>query len=188
MVVKLVMFFNVWRSSRACRPVDRAGNEDGEDYNPPPRKRLEESEETKGAAEPFRLKRKFLSKEEPGQYKRQRLCINPKSRDSVFAALCSTLSQVVLPNNKIASSMQTVPRPTSIKNFNEENHEEGSIRCSLKTSDMESLENHADKELPPSPKSCSDSLLCLSEKKQRNGDDCHLVSPNSSPETTVNGS
>lgn len=152
-------------SSRACRPVDRAGNEDGEDYNPPPRKRSGESEENKGTAGPFRLKRKFLSKEEPGQYKRQRLCINPKSKDSVFAALCSTLSQVVLPSKKIASSMHTVPRSTSIKNFNEENNEEGSICCSLKSSDMESLENHADKEPPPSPKSCSDSLVCLSEEK-----------------------
>lgn len=172
-------------SSRACRPVDSAGNEDS---NPPPRKCSEESEENKGAAEPFRLKRKFLSKEEPGQYKRQRLCINPKSKDSVFAALWSTLSQVVLPSKKIASSMHTVPGSTSIKNFNEEKREKGSIRCSLKSRDMESLENHADKEPPPSPKSCSDSMLCLSGKKQRNGDDCHLVSANSSPEMTVNGS
>lgn len=175
-------------SLRAGGPVDHADIEDDKDYKPPPRKRSEESEENERTAEPFRLKRKFSSKEEPGHFKRQRLCINPKSKDSVFAALCSTLSQVVLPSKKIASSVHTVPRSTSIRNFNEVNNEEGFVRCSKKSSDVENLENHVDKEPPPSPKSCPDSLLCLPEKKQCSGDDCPLVSPNSSPEMTVNGS
>lgn len=174
-------------SSRACRPGDHADNEDDEGYKPPPRKCSEESEGKEGAAERFRLKRKFSS-EEPRHFKRQRLCINPKSKDSVFAALCSTLSQVVLPNKKIASSVHTVPRSTSIKNSSEVSNEEGSICCSRKSSDMENLENYADKKPPASPKSCPDSLFCLSETKQCSGDDCPLVSPNSSPEMTVNGS
>ncbi|XP_017229376.1 uncharacterized protein LOC108204449 isoform X2 [Daucus carota subsp. sativus] len=156
-------------SSRSCRPVNHADNGDVEKYKPPPRKRSEESEEN--AAEPVRLKRKFSSMEEPRHFKRQRLCINPKSKDSVFAALCSTLSQVVLPSKKIASSVHTVPRSASIKIFSELNNEEGSICCSPKSSDVE---NHADKEPLPSPKSCPDSLLCLPAKKESSEDDFPL--------------
>lgn len=95
--------------------VDYEDDEDDEDYKPPPKKQSEKSEEDEGTLE-FRLKRKILaSKEETDAVKKRRLVAkiqSQKPKESVFAALCSTLSQTVLPVVK--------------KTENEENKCEGS--------------------------------------------------------------
>lgn len=177
-------------SSRAGGLVDYDDDEDDEDYKPPPRKQSEVSEEDEGMVEPFRLKRKLASKE-PELVKRQRISRSSKSKDSVFASLCSTLTHAVLPNKKTASTMHIVPRsPISSKSSDEVNNDEkGSLSCSSKSisSDGEKVENHAGKE-SPSPKSCSDSLHVTPENRQRSGDECPLIPPKSSPEMAVNGS
>lgn len=178
-------------SSRAGGLVDYDDDEDDEDYKPPPRKQSEVSEEDEGMVESFRLKRKLASKEEPELVKRQRISRNSKSKDSVFASLCSTLTHAVLPNKKTASTVHIVPRsPISSKSSDEVNNDEkGSLSCSSKSisSDGEKVENHAGKE-SPSPKSCSDSLHVTPENRQRSGDECPLIPPKSSPEMAVNGS
>lgn len=177
-------------SSRAGGLVDYDDDEDDEDYKPPPRKQSEVSEEDEGMVESFKLKRKLASKE-PELVKRQRISRNSKSKDSVFASLCSTLTHAVLPNKKTASTMHIVPRsPISSKSSDEVNNDEkGSLSCSSKSisSDGEKVENHAGKE-SPSPKSCSDSLHVTPENRQRSGDECPLIPPKSSPEMAVNGS
>lgn len=101
------MFFNlrsVDKSFRSPRPgglVDYEDDEDDEDYKPPPRNKPEKSEEDEGTLE-FRLKRKHSSsKQDPDLVKKQRLGgKNPKAKESVFATLCTTLSQAVLPSTK----------------------------------------------------------------------------------------
>ncbi|PWA79857.1 binding protein [Artemisia annua] len=91
-------------SSLSPRPsglVDYEDDEDDEDYKPPPRNKPEKSEEDEGTLE-FRLKRKHSSsKQDPSLVKKQRLGgKNPKAKESVFATLCTTLSQAVLPSKK----------------------------------------------------------------------------------------
>ena len=83
--------------------VDYEDDEDDEDYKPPPKKQVEEENEEEGTLE-FRLKRKLLgTKEETDMVKKRRLLgkttqpQNQKAKESVFATLCSTLSQTVLP-------------------------------------------------------------------------------------------
>lgn len=179
-------------SSRAGGLVDYDDDEDDEDYKPPPRKQSEVSEEDEKTVESLRLKRKLSSREEPEMIKRQRLSRHSKSsKDGVFAALCTTLSQAVLPSKKTASAVHIVPcSPNSTKSSYEVNNEEkGSMSCSSKSisSDVEKLENHGDKE-SPSSKSCSDSLHSTAENRPRSGDDCPVIPPKSSPEMTVNGS
>ncbi|KAL4560273.1 hypothetical protein LXL04_032423 [Taraxacum kok-saghyz] len=92
--------------------VDYEDDEDDEDYKPPPKKKVEEENEEEGTLE-FRLKRKLLgTKEETDMVKKRRLLgkttqpQNQKAKESVFATLCSTLSQTVLPK-KSTSEIET---------------------------------------------------------------------------------
>lgn len=97
--------------------VDYEDDEDDEDYKPPPKKQVEEDE---GTLE-FRLKRKFLAKKEETDIIKKRKLLGKtqtqtqtqKPKESVFATLCSTLSQTVLPT-------------TDNKSTNEENKSEES--------------------------------------------------------------
>ncbi|PSS01531.1 Serine/threonine-protein phosphatase 4 regulatory subunit like [Actinidia chinensis var. chinensis] len=161
-------------SPRAGGLVDYADDEDDEDYKPPPRKQPEIPDGDEGTVESFRLKRKLALKEEPELIKKQRTGKNSKSNDNVFAALCSTISQAVLPSQKAAHTVHPVPRSPDLKtSSDEENHP--------------NEENHTRKE-PTSPRSCSDSLHPSSDNRQLSGEDCPLIPPTSSPEMTVNGS
>ncbi|XP_071703408.1 uncharacterized protein [Rutidosis leptorrhynchoides] len=93
---------NLSLRSRPGGLVDYEDDDDDEDYKPPPRNKPEEDE---GTLE-LRLKRKFSgSKQEPELVKKQRLVgKNPKSKESVFATLCSTLSKAVLPSKKTTAT------------------------------------------------------------------------------------
>ncbi|KAI8004280.1 Serine/threonine-protein phosphatase 4 regulatory subunit 3 [Camellia lanceoleosa] len=170
--------------------VDYDDDEDDEDYKPPPRKQSEISDGDEGTMESFRLKRKLASKEEqePGPKKKQRLGKITKSKDGVFAALCSTLSHAVLPGKKTANTMHMVPCSPDSKNSSDEvNHpDKKSISCSDNSPSLDE-ENHKDTE-PTGPRSCSDSLHNIQDNKQLSGEDSPLIPPNSSPEMAVNGS
>jgi len=93
-------------SPRSGGLVDYDDDEDDENYRPPSRNKPEASEEYEGTMESLRLKRK-LSKVEILQM--PKLSKNSKSKDRVFAALCSTLSQAVLPRKKPLVNFITVP-------------------------------------------------------------------------------
>ncbi|KAG4157367.1 hypothetical protein ERO13_D02G058450v2 [Gossypium hirsutum] len=82
-------------SPRSGGLVDYEDDEDDEDYKPPPKKHTETSEDDEGTLETLRLKRKLISREHENEvaYKKQRL------------ALCSTLSQAVLPSKKTTNAM-----------------------------------------------------------------------------------
>ncbi|KAL4312578.1 hypothetical protein GQ457_01G030080 [Hibiscus cannabinus] len=169
--------------------VDYDDDEDDEDYRPPPKKQSETSEEDEGALESLRLKRKLISREHENElaHKKQRLGKSSKSRDSVFAALCSTLSQAVLPSKKTANAMPLSSRSVDVnKGSGEEKHtekESSSLRNADKSSSEE--DNHREKE---PPRNCSDCLHSPSDSRQLSGEDCPLIPPNSSPEMAVNGS
>ncbi|XP_028075348.1 serine/threonine-protein phosphatase 4 regulatory subunit 3B isoform X2 [Camellia sinensis] len=170
--------------------VDYDDDEDDEDDKPPPRKQSEISDGDEGTMESFRLKRKLASKEEqePGPIKKQRIGKISKSKDSVFASLCSTLSHAVLPGKKTANTMHMVPCSPDSKNSSDEvNHpDKKSISCSDNSPSLDE-ENHKDTE-PTGPRSCSDSLHNIQDNKQLSGEDSPLIPPNSSPEMAVNGS
>ncbi|GJZ63973.1 serine/threonine-protein phosphatase 4 regulatory subunit 3-like protein isoform X4 [Tanacetum coccineum] len=89
--------------------VDYADDDDDEDYKPPPRKQSEKSEDDEGTLE-FRLKKRLLAaKEEPDLVKKHRLLgKNPKSKESLFATLCSTLSHAALPSKKSTSGAHVI--------------------------------------------------------------------------------
>ncbi|XP_022723135.1 serine/threonine-protein phosphatase 4 regulatory subunit 3-like isoform X2 [Durio zibethinus] len=172
-------------SPRSGGLVDYDDDEDDEDYRPPPRKQTETSEEDEGTMESLRLKRKLTKEREPELAKKQRLCKSSKSRDSVFAVLCSTLSQAVLPSKKTANAIHLSTRSAEV-NLGEANHlekESGSPR----SSDNNSTEgdNLREKE---SPRHCSECLHSPSDNRQLSGDDCPLIPPTSSAEMAVNGS
>ncbi|XVF38832.1 hypothetical protein REPUB_Repub20aG0136200 [Reevesia pubescens] len=175
-------------SPRSGGLVDYDDDEDDEDYRPPPKKQSETSEEDEGSMESLRLKRKLISKEKEHELaKKQRLGKSSKSRDSVFAALCSTLSQAVLPSKKTANPVPLSTRSAEgNKCLGEENHtekESGSPRSSDDSSSEEG--HHREKE---SPRNCSDCLHSPSDNRQLSGEDCPMVPPKSSPEMAVNGS
>ncbi|KAG8499564.1 hypothetical protein CXB51_006159 [Gossypium anomalum] len=176
-------------SPRSGGLVDYEDDEDDEDYRPPPKKHTETSEDDEGTLETLRLKRKLISREHENEvaYKKQRLGKSSKARDSVFAALCSTLSQAVLPSKKTANAMPLSSQSAEgTKTLGEGNHtekESSSPRSSGKSSSEE--DSHREKE---PPRNCSDCLHSLSDNRQLSGDDCPLVPPKSSPEMTVNGS
>ncbi|XP_017975032.1 PREDICTED: serine/threonine-protein phosphatase 4 regulatory subunit 3 isoform X1 [Theobroma cacao] len=177
-------------SPRSGGLVDYDDDEDDEDYRPPPRKHAETSEEDEGTMESLRLKRKLTTKEkEPDLAKKQRLGKSSKSRDSLFAAWCSTLSQAVLPSKKTANAMHISTRsPEGNKGLGEENHvekESGSPRSSDNNSSSSEEDNLVDKE---PPRNCSDCLHSPSDNRQLSGEDCPLIPPKSSPEMAVNGS
>nr|XP_048321450.1 serine/threonine-protein phosphatase 4 regulatory subunit 3-like isoform X2 [Ziziphus jujuba var. spinosa] len=176
-------------SPRSGGLVDYDDDEDDEDYKPPPRKQPD-TDEDEGTMESLRLKRKLSSKDkEPELSKKQRLGKNSKSKDSVFAALCSTLSQAVLPSKKTASSVLTTPHTVDgDKSSGEENHQENEVAVSRSCSEKSSRdENHRENE-PAASRSCSECLHGASDNRQLGGEDCPLIPPKSSPEMAVNGS
>ncbi|KAG5555234.1 hypothetical protein RHGRI_012688 [Rhododendron griersonianum] len=160
--------------------VDYDFDEDDEDYKPPPRKQSEISEGDEATVESFRLKRKLGPKEEPElMIKKQRIGKHSKSKDGVFAALCSTLSQAVLPSKKTADLKNS--------SVEEKPSENGSVNCSDIRVTSSHEPNHKDKESTGS-RSCSDSFHNNPDNRPLNGEDCSLIPPSSTPEMTVNGS
>ncbi|XAR57016.1 hypothetical protein NMG60_11025014 [Bertholletia excelsa] len=174
-----------YASIRSGGLVDYDDDEDDEDYKPPPRKQPETSDGDEGLVEPLNLKRKLASKEEPGLIKKRRIDKNSNPKGSVFASLCSTLSQAVLPSKKTANSMHTVPcSPDKSSSEGEDLREKGMISCSArcKSSDEENRKEHT------GPINYADGLHMTSDNRQLTGEDCPLIPPNSSPEMVVHGS
>ncbi|ESW26354.1 hypothetical protein PHAVU_003G112400 [Phaseolus vulgaris] len=171
--------------------VDYEDDEDDEDYKPPPRKQPETSEDDDGVLESLRLKRKLPSKDkEPELVKKQKLSKNSKSKDSVFAALCSTLSQAALPSKKTSISIQTSSRTVEGRMGSSENNQgdvQSISRSSSDNSDIAGEENHIETEAEDS-RSFSDCLHAKSDNIQLGGEERPLVAPKSSPEMAVNGS
>ncbi|KAE8698226.1 Serine/threonine-protein phosphatase 4 regulatory subunit 3 isoform 2 [Hibiscus syriacus] len=175
------------QSSSSLRSGGLVDYDDEEDYKPPPpRKQIETSEEDEGTMESLRLKRKPNPKEQEF-VKKQRLGKSSKSKGSVFAALCSTLSQAVLPSKKTANAMNVSTQSAEgNKDSDEENHlEKESI--SPRDSDGSSSEEDNHKEKEP-PRNCSDHLHSPTDNRQLSGEDSSLIPPKSSPEMAVNGS
>ncbi|RDY00208.1 Serine/threonine-protein phosphatase 4 regulatory subunit 3, partial [Mucuna pruriens] len=171
--------------------VDYDDDEDDEDYKPPPRKQPEASEEDDGIMESLRLKRKLPSKDkDPLLVKKQKLSKNSKSKDSVFAALCSTLSQAVLPSKKTSISIHTSARTVEGRMGSSEDNQEdvqNISRSSSNNSNIAAEDNHVEKEAEAS-RSFSDCLHAKSDNIQLGGEERPLVAPKSSPEMAVNGS
>ncbi|XP_047153634.1 serine/threonine-protein phosphatase 4 regulatory subunit 3-like isoform X1 [Vigna umbellata] len=171
--------------------VDYEDDEDDEDYKPPPRKQPETSEEDDGVLESLRLKRKLPSKDkEPELVKKQKLSKNSKSKDSVFAALCSTLSQAALPSKKTSISIQTSARIVEGRMGSSENNQgdvQSISRSSSDNSNTAGEDNHIEKEAEDS-RNFSDCLHAKSDNIQLGGEERPLVAPKSSPEMAVNGS
>ncbi|CAL1397379.1 unnamed protein product [Linum trigynum] len=188
--------------------VDYEDDEDDEDYRPPPRKQPETSEEDEGMMESLRLKRKLPPSKErdPAEVsKKQRLSKTSKTRDSVFAVLCSTLSQAVLPGKKsttdgvrksAAPAAAASPR-TSDETIEGDNQgtepspvSRGCPPGSKSNSDLvEGNEN--EKEVIGLSRSCSADCVSSSPSegsRQLNGEDAPLIPPKSSPEMAGNGS
>ncbi|KAL5182610.1 Serine/threonine-protein phosphatase 4 regulatory subunit 3 [Glycine soja] len=171
--------------------VDYEDDEDDEDYKPPPREQPETSEEDDGIMESLRLKRKLPSKDkEPELEKKQKLSKNSKSKDSVFAALCSTLSQAVLPSKKTSIDIHTCARTDGRMSSSEDN--QGDVQnisrsSSSNNSNIAAEDNHVEKEGEAS-RSFSDCLHAKSDNIQLGGEERPLVAPKSSPEMAVNGS
>ncbi|KAL1320815.1 hypothetical protein HN51_065522 [Arachis hypogaea] len=179
------------QSPRSGALVDYDDDEDDEDYRPPQRKQLETSEEDEGTMESLRLKRKLPSKDkDPESVKKQKLSKNSKSKESVFAALCSTLSQAVLPVKRTAMNIHTGPWPNDGRESpGEGNQEKGSSvsgTCS-EISNTTNEENHLDRETAAS-RNVSERLPGTLENGQLGTEEHPLVSPKSSPEMAVNGS
>lgn len=156
------------------------------------RKQPETTDEDEGTMESLRLKRKLASKDnKPEVSKKQRIGKNSKSKDStVFTALCTTLSQAVLPSKKTASTTHTTPHTADgNQSSSEENHQENKPDTDRSCSDNSSTsdENHREEE-PPASRICSDLLHSTSDDRQLGGEDSPLIPPKSSPEMAVNGS
>ncbi|KAK7246311.1 hypothetical protein RIF29_41175 [Crotalaria pallida] len=136
-------------SPRSGGLVDYDDDEDDEDYRPPPKKHPENSKEGEGAMESLRLKRKLTSKDkDPELVKKQKLSKNSKSKDSVFAALCSTLSQAVLPGKKTAINIHTGPWKIDGRMSSSEENQEKEPDVSRSSSDKSNTiaeENHVEK-------------------------------------------
>ncbi|GMI95845.1 PLATINUM SENSITIVE 2 LIKE, Suppressor of MEK 1 [Hibiscus trionum] len=174
-------------SPRSGGLVDYDDDEDDEDYKPPPpRKQTETSEEDEGNLGSLRLKRKLPPKEHE-LAKKQRLGKSSKSKGRVFAALCSTLSQAVLPSKKTANAVHLSTRSAEgNKGSGVENHLEKESSSPRDPDDNSSEEdNHKEKE---PPRNCSDHLHSPSESRQLSGEDSPLIPPKPSPEMAVNGS
>ncbi|XP_042991229.1 serine/threonine-protein phosphatase 4 regulatory subunit 3-like isoform X3 [Carya illinoinensis] len=179
-------------SPRSGGLVDYDDDEDDEDYRPPPRKQPETSDEDEGTMESLRLKRKLASTDNtPEVWKKQRIGKNSKSKDNVFAALCSTLSQAVLPSKKTASTMHLMAHTAdgTTQSSGEENHEENKLDTDRSNSNYSTTsdENHGGKEAAAS-KICSDRLHSAADNRQLGGEDSPLIPPKSSPEMAVSGS
>ncbi|KAG8636530.1 serine/threonine-protein phosphatase 4 regulatory subunit 3 isoform X2 [Manihot esculenta] len=177
-------------SSRSGGLVDYDDDEDDEDYRPPPKKQLETLEEDEGTMESLKLKRKFPSREKESEpAKKQRLGKHSKSRESVFASLCSTLSQAALPNKKATSSVHTAPcTDDTNKGLDEDNEQEKEpaiSRSCCDSSGNSGKENRREVE-PAAARNCSDCLHGKSEDVL-SGEDGPLIPQNSS-EMAVKGS
>lgn len=131
------------------------------------------------------MKRKLATKEEPEPKKLPRPPKSSKPNEGVFAALCSTLSQAVLPGKKTTSIVADVPRKDSNKNPTESNHEESGFVSSSNQGSSAGVDNNANKE-EVSPRRFKDSLHGSPDNSQH-GDDNPLI-PKASPEMAVNGS
>ncbi|CAL0300954.1 unnamed protein product [Lupinus luteus] len=171
--------------------VDYDDDEDDEDYRPPPKKHPETSEDDEGTMESLRLKRKLPPKDkDPELLKKQKLSKNSKPKDNVFATLCSTLTQVVLPGKKTAINIHTGPWKIDGKMSPSEDKQEKEpdvLRSGSENSDTTAEENHVEKETAAS-RYYSDRSQATSDNGQLSGEEKPLVSPNSSPEMAVNGS
>lgn len=187
-----VLIYVNFCSPRSGGLVDYDDDEDDEDYRPPPRKQPETSDEDEGTMESLRLKRKLASTDNmPEVLKKQRIGKNSKSKDGVFAALCSTLSQAVLPSKKTASTMHLTPHTADgmTQSPGEGNHEENKSDMDISNFDNSTTsdENHGEKE-PAASKICSDRLHSAPDNRQLGGEDSPLIPPKSSPEMAVSGS
>ncbi|KAL0457478.1 UNVERIFIED_CONTAM: Serine/threonine-protein phosphatase 4 regulatory subunit [Sesamum latifolium] len=172
-------------SPRAGGLVDYDDDEDDEDYRPPPKKLTDVSDEDEGLAE-FPLKRKLVSKEEPEPKRLHRSPKGLKPREGVFAALCSTLSEAVLPGKRVGTASLNIPPSNVNQNTVEPNlKEKGSVDSPERSQNAET-ENNSDKE-EVSPISFTDGLNDSADNRKL-GDDCSLLPPKSSPEMAVNGS
>lgn len=175
--------------------VDYEDDEDDEDYKPPPRKQPEASEEDEGTMESFRLKRKLPPKDrEPDHVKKQKwFKMNPKPKDSVFAALCSTLSQAVLPAKKTAINVHDSPHAAEgrMSSGDDDQEKESNVPRTTSLEDNSSAtaaeENHVEIETADS-RNCSDHLQGSADNRQLDGEECQLAPPKSSPEMAVSGS
>ncbi|XP_060197554.1 uncharacterized protein LOC132626638 isoform X3 [Lycium barbarum] len=168
-------------SVRSGEVVDYEDDDDDEDYKPPPKKQSEIPDED--GADSFPLKRKVAPKEDPEPKRLQRVAKDSKSRDSVFAALCSTLSQAVLPSKNTESPAPGSPCSDENKKSVEVKHDE---EGSLSDNGSADLDNHANKQAT-SPKRLAESLH-KSPDSRKHEEDCPLIQPKSSPEMAVNGS
>ncbi|XP_059298507.1 uncharacterized protein LOC132051456 isoform X3 [Lycium ferocissimum] len=177
-------YFNEDRSGEV---VDYEDDDNDEDYKPPPKKQSEILDED--GADSFPLKRKVAPKEDPEPKRLQRVAKGSKSRDSVFAALCSTLSQAVLPSKNTESPADNgsaapgSPCSDENKKSVEVKHDE---EGSLSDNGSADLDNHANKQAT-SPKRLAESLH-KSPDGRKHEEDCPLIQPKSSPEMAVNGS
>lgn len=186
------MFLSVTSGSQKTGGlVDYADDED-DDYVPVPRRKPQGTDEEEEEMESLVSKRKLASKEkEPELAKKQKLAKNSKSKDSVFASLCSTLSQAVLPGKKTSNPV-CASDSTSTNNIASEEHEgkeesAAAIRNESDNSSASNEESDRDKESAASRK-LPDCFHSSTENRQLGGEDRPLIAPNSSPEMTVNGS
>uniref|UniRef100_A0A2P2MU35 Serine/threonine-protein phosphatase 4 regulatory subunit 3-B-like isoform X8 n=1 Tax=Rhizophora mucronata TaxID=61149 RepID=A0A2P2MU35_RHIMU len=178
-------------SPRSGGLVDYDDDEDDEDDGPLPKKQPVTSGEDDESMESLKWKRKLPAKDkEPEPAKKQRLSKKPKSRESVFAALCSTLSQAVLPGNKSVSDVHTTPGNNDVtKGSGEGNHQEKEpIICGSRPDESCSSGEENHREEFSESRNCSDCLHSTSESRPLTGEDGHLIPPSSSPEMAVNGS
>jgi protein phosphatase-4 regulatory subunit 3 len=171
--------------------VDYDDDEDDEDYRPPPKKQPENSEEDEGALESLRLKRKLGPKESELAEKKPRLGKCSKPRDSVFAALCSTINQAASKRTantvKVNSSAADGNKGVDGENIQKKETIGSSSRDGHTDSDNSTEENHREKDTIAS-RSCSDHLHSTTDGRQLGGEECSLIPPKSSPEMAVNGS
>ncbi|GAB2294281.1 hypothetical protein Dimus_028493 [Dionaea muscipula] len=184
-------------SQRSSGLVDYDYDEDDEDYKPPPRRQSDASSDgDEETLESLSSKRKLRTKEESGTGKRLRLEKPSKPKDSVFAALCSTLSQAVLPNKKVASATSNISRSSDAKRSLEiDNHrEKQAVLCrGIIPENYHPSSDHHDhgkeNEKDAAGKSCSDNLHNnASDNGQVDAEDSPLLPSSTSSEMAVNGS
>lgn len=170
--------------------MDYDDDEDDEDYKPPPRRQTDASDGDEGTLEALSVKRKIANKEEAGLVKKQRLDKISKSKESVFAALCSTLSQTVLPNKKAASVAHNASHSSNTKRtVDKNNHQE---------KDAEVVRNHSDSSSSSGDDNGSGENIATQiysdapsksrENGQLEGEEHPHLPTNSSSEMVVNGS
>lgn len=174
-------------SSRPGRIVDYDDDEDDEDYKPPPKRQTNASEEDEDALESLTLKRKLASKETRVAKKRLDNK-SSKSKGGVFAALCSTLSQAVLPNKKAEAIAQIASHTSSTKrSMNKDNHQDVEaevVRCRYDENSSSSEQNGTEKMVVS--QNCPNVLSKTQENGQSEGQES--LHANSSKEMAVNGS